>query len=176
MAGQISRYATLGAHADIPAAVAEKFSGAQKGAFSKAALRATLQIPPLAGRIGRYVTLGAHARHPGGSCRKVFRGFKGGLFQKLPCGKPCRDTAFGGANKLIRYFGCSRPTSRRLLPESFQGVQRGGFFKSPPFVAPMLKSPVDCSAGDLFFGFMPVQKSGCRIRSSFQRCDRFLRT
>ena len=68
--------------------------------------------------------LGAHARHPGGSCRKDFGGLKGGFFQKPPC---------GGADRLIRYFGCTRPTFRRRLTKSFWGSLRGGFFQKAPF-------------------------------------------
>ena len=71
--------------------------------------------------------VGVRAGCPASVAVKFFGESRGGFFQKPPCGYRAR----AGANRLARYFGCTRPTSRQQFPKVFRGVKRGLFSKSP---------------------------------------------
>ena len=59
------------------------------------------------------------------SCPKVFRGFKGGFFQKPPLARRLRR---GFQSQLGAYSGCSASATQKFLRDL-----KGAFFKKPPF-------------------------------------------
>ncbi len=105
--------------------------------------------------IGVGCAAGMRNQFPGGSCPKVFRGLKGGFFQKPPC---------GGAKRLTRSFGCTRRMSGGGCSKVFRGL-KGGFFQKAPSCA----SPLRAFLFDSFFFAPehPVNQSPSAVRDSF---------